>query len=76
VDVRATLNQIATLPVEERLSLVEAIWDSIEADVESLPLSPAHRAELEQRLAAHATNPDAVVSWEEVKAQALARSRM
>lgn len=76
MDIRATLAEIATLPVEERLSLVEAIWDSIEADVESLPLSPAHRAELERRLAAHAATPDAVVPWEEVKSQALARARM
>jgi putative addiction module component (TIGR02574 family) len=75
VDVAATLAEITSLPVEERLSIVEAIWDSIEADEVSLPLSDEHREELDRRLAAYAANPSAVVSWETVLAAALARAR-
>jgi putative addiction module component (TIGR02574 family) len=75
MDVSATLTEITSLSVEERLRIVEAIWDSIEADSEDLELTPAQREMLERRLAAHAANPDAVVPWEVVKAEALARIR-
>lgn len=75
MDVAATLAEISSLSIDERLSIVEAIWDSIAADSADLELTPAHREMLEQRLAAHAANPDAVVPWEEVKARALARIR-
>ena len=75
MDDSATLTEIRSLSVQERLRIVEAIWDSIEADSEDLELTPAQREMLERRLAAHAANPDAVVPWEVVKAEALARIR-
>ena len=58
---------IDRLPVEERLALVEDIWDSIAADSAALPLTDAQRAELDRRLAEHQTNPDDVVPWEELR---------
>jgi putative addiction module component (TIGR02574 family) len=58
---------IDRLPVEERLALVEDIWDSIAADSAALPLTDAQRAELDRRLAEHETNPDDVVPWEELR---------
>ena len=38
------------LPLEERLRIVEDLWDSIAADSQTLPLSEAHKEVLEQRL--------------------------
>ena len=61
--------------VEDRLRLVQEIWDSIAAIPEEIPLTEAQRGELERRLAAHAANPQDVVPWEEVKAKALARAK-
>ena len=58
---------IDCLPVEERLALVEDIWDSIAADSAALPLTDAQRAELDRRLAEHENNPDDVVPWEELR---------
>ncbi len=58
---------IDRLGVEERLSLVEELWDSIAADSGAVPLTPAQRAELDRRLADHEAHPDDVVSWDEVK---------
>ena len=74
MDVAATLAEINTLSVEQRLALVEAIWDSIAAEPGQPELTEAQRQELERRLAAHAENP-ASIPWEEVKAQALTRAR-
>jgi putative addiction module component (TIGR02574 family) len=64
---------IDRLSVEERIALATAIWDSIAAESHSPLLTEAQRAELERRLADHAANPDDVVPWEQVKAEALAR---
>ena len=65
---------IDRLCVEDRLALVQEIWDSIAVEPDQLPLTEAQRRELERRLAAHAASPGDVVPWEEVKARALARA--
>ena len=58
---------IDRLSVEERLALVEELWDSIAEDSAALPLSEAQRAELDRRLADHEARPDDVISWADVK---------
>jgi putative addiction module component (TIGR02574 family) len=75
MNVSATLAEIASLPVDERIHLVEAIWDTIAAEPGQPEPTEAQRQELERRLAAHTASPEDVVSWEQVKAQALARAR-
>ena len=40
------LEQILNLSVEDRIQLVEAIWDSIADNPDSLPVTDAQRAEL------------------------------
>ncbi|HLI19135.1 MAG TPA: addiction module protein [Rhodanobacteraceae bacterium] len=41
------------LPVEQRLHLVEELWDSIAADQGALALTDAQRRELDRRLDAY-----------------------
>ena len=67
---------IDRLPVEERLKLVEEIWDSIAADSAAVPLTDAQRAELQKRIEEDDANPDDVTPWEQVKAATLARLRL
>lgn len=64
---------IDRLSVDERLQLVEELWDSIAADSAAVPLTPAQRAELDRRLADHVANADAGVPWDEVKTSVAAR---
>jgi len=64
---------IDRLPIEERLTLVEEIWDSIAADSGAIPLSDAQRTELAKRIAEDDANPDDVVSWDQVKSSSLSR---
>jgi putative addiction module component (TIGR02574 family) len=63
------LQEAQRLPVEERIELVGAIWDTLEeaSGPEALSVSAAHRAELDRRLADLEANPDAGSSWEEVR---------
>lgn len=45
------LKDILGLPVSERLALASAIWDSLAATPESVPVPDWHRDIVEQRLA-------------------------
>jgi putative addiction module component (TIGR02574 family) len=64
---------IDRLPIEERLALVEDLWDSIAAESGALPLTEAQRLELQRRLDEDDAHPDDVVPWDQVKAATLAR---
>jgi putative addiction module component (TIGR02574 family) len=56
---------IDKLNPEQRLSLIEEIWESLEEP--SVPLSDAQRVELTNRIADHEANPQDVVPLEEVR---------
>jgi len=75
MDLSMTLAEIVSLSVDDRIRLVEAIWDSIAAEPGQPELTEAQKQELERRLAAYTASPADVTPWEEVKAQALARGR-
>ena len=64
---------IDRMSIEDRIALVTAIWDSITAEPHPPLLTETQRLELERRLADHAANPEDVILWEQVKAEALAR---
>jgi putative addiction module component (TIGR02574 family) len=66
---------IDQLSAEDRLALVQEIWDSLAADVEQTPLTEEQRQEIDRRLAAHRANPQAAILWEQVEAEALAGFR-
>jgi putative addiction module component (TIGR02574 family) len=61
------------MSIEDRLSLAQQIWDSIAADLEQQPLTPAQRAELERRVGAADAKPGAGIPWEVIRAEARAR---
>jgi putative addiction module component (TIGR02574 family) len=62
----ADVAEILKLSPEERLRLIEIIWESLAAAPSSLPLGDAHRAVIDERLAEHERDPDDVVSRDEV----------
>lgn len=70
-----TLEQLGIdrLSIEDRLAVADAIWDSIAEAPGSPLLTESHQIELERRLANHELNPEAVVPWEQIKAEALSR---
>jgi putative addiction module component (TIGR02574 family) len=60
------------LPVEDRLDLAEALWDSLEREPMQLELPAWQREILEERLAADDAAPEAASPWEVVKQRILA----
>jgi putative addiction module component (TIGR02574 family) len=59
-------NQIETLSAAEKAELLDAVWESLEAD--ALSLTEEQRAELDHRIARHEQNPSDVIPWEQVRA--------
>ncbi len=66
---------IDKLAREDRIALVQEIWDTIAAEPALGSLSEARKAELLRRAAEDDAAPDDAVPWEQVKAQTLARLR-
>jgi len=71
---QVSVADVLALPVEERIRLVEAIWDSIAEVPEQVELSPDQAAELDRRLAEYEKNPSEGSPWQKVRAR-LERSR-
>ena len=63
--------EIRSLPIPERVHLVEQIWDSIVEDEQSFELTDSQKAELDRRIAAHEASPNRGKPWEEVKKRLL-----
>ncbi len=69
------LQQARVLDIDEQIELVEAIWDGIVSRGAAPSLTEAQKTELDRRLADYLTNPNDVISWNDVKAAALAKIR-
>jgi putative addiction module component (TIGR02574 family) len=68
MDITATLDQIKTLDLNDRIQLVQAIWDSIADETDYPELTDAEKQEFDRRIAEHDADPDNVFTWEELKA--------
>lgn len=62
-----SLDAIFDLTVPERISLVEAIWDSVANDAASIRLEPWQAQELDRRVAEFEANPTEGISLSELK---------
>lgn len=53
------------LNVDEKLKLLEEIWDNVASHSEDLPVPDSHKAELQARMERFRANPDSAISLEE-----------
>jgi len=60
-------SELRSLPVAERLRLVEELWNSIAEEEGSVPDPPAVVAELRLRKTRFAADPASGVPWREAK---------
>jgi putative addiction module component (TIGR02574 family) len=69
------LSDAKSLPVADRIQLMDAIWDTLPPD--SLPpLTDEWVAEIQRRSAEFDAGTQEIVAWEQVKAEALRRIGM
>ena len=59
-------HDIEMLTVEERLNLIERLWDSLSVTQHDIPLTDAQRAELDRRLDELEEKGPIGVPWEQV----------
>jgi putative addiction module component (TIGR02574 family) len=55
------------LSIQERIALVEEIWDSIAEDNGCFELTEAQKQELDRRLESFGSNPSQGRTWEDIK---------
>ena len=61
-----TLNAIKSWSVDDRVELVNQIWDSI-ADDNGVPkITDSHRTELNRRIAVYESDPTNVLTWRQI----------
>lgn len=58
-----TSTDLSHLSVEQKLDLVQDLWDTIAAQSDELQVPEWHRRELEQRLATYRRDPDTGTPW-------------
>lgn len=63
--------EIRSMPVPDRVALVEQIWNSVAEDESQFELTDAQKAELDRRLSLRASDPTRGSKWSEVKRRIL-----
>ncbi len=64
---RITVDQVLEMPTAERVELAQAIWESVAANPDNVPLTQAQREELDRRLEALESSHNAGSTWESIK---------
>jgi len=68
MDISVTLNEIKALSIVDRIRIVQDILESIAAEQAYPDLTTAQKRELDRRISDYETNPDDVMTWQEIKA--------
>jgi len=66
MDIQQTLADFASLPVDDRLRIVQLLWDSIPPETE-VTVSPDQQHELDRRIVAHDADPSSAISRRELE---------
>jgi putative addiction module component (TIGR02574 family) len=69
MDLQTILTAVESWPAEERLRLIEQVWDGLDAASEESDLTESQRLDLQRRLDAYRDNPKVGSPWEVVKAR-------
>ncbi len=67
MDLQNVLTHIESLSVDDRLRLIDRIWDGLLHQETDRELTEEQTAEIGRRLAEDDAAPDDVVSWDEVR---------
>ena len=68
MDLKTVLTEVQSWPPEDRLRLIEEVWDGLSDEDFEPELTEELKDLLDRRLAALDADPGNVATWEEVKA--------
>jgi putative addiction module component (TIGR02574 family) len=74
MDVTTVLREVNSWPAEDRIRLIETVWDQLVSEGVEPDITDAQRAELDRRMAEMEADPGKAIRWEGVEAH-LRRSR-
>ena len=72
-DFNSVFDAASQLPTEDRLRLIEALWQTVPAE-DDLPLHSDWAAELERRVAQIESGSAQTIGWSTIRDEALARA--
>jgi putative addiction module component (TIGR02574 family) len=55
------------LPPEEKIRLLQQLWDEVVQEAASLPISESHRTLLDERIRQHEEAPSDIEAWESAR---------
>ncbi len=64
-----SIEQLRQLPLQKRLEIIEALWESVEAEGGPVPISDEFADELDRRYEEHLADPSSSIPWEQVRAE-------
>jgi putative addiction module component (TIGR02574 family) len=63
------IDQLRALPLEKRLEIIEALWESVESEAGPYPISDEFADELDRRFQEHVDDPESSIPWDQVRAE-------
>jgi putative addiction module component (TIGR02574 family) len=63
----AEMTHIMEMPVEQKILLLEDVWDSILSDSNRVPVPKSHRKELDRRLKKYEHNASALLNDQQLR---------
>ncbi|HEY2412813.1 MAG TPA: addiction module protein [Pirellulaceae bacterium] len=69
MDVLSIMKEVGNWPVEDRLRLIEEVWDTLSDRKGGMVLSESHTQDLQRRLDAYRDHPQTGAPWDEVKSR-------
>ncbi len=67
MDLKTVLTEVQSWPDEDRLRLIEEVWDGLSGEGDETELTEDLKDLLDRRLAALDSDPGNVVTWDEIK---------
>jgi len=64
-----SIDQLRDLPLEKRLEIIAALWDSVETELGPMPIPDDVLDEAEREFEAHLADPTSSIPWEVARAR-------
>ena len=61
------IDNVLSLPVEQRILLVEDVWDSIRPQSQRIPVPDSHKQELDRRVEKYRHDPSALLNDQQLR---------